>query len=206
VSPQALSLPGRDLVFRRGEVAAVVGPVGSGKSVLVAELLAHGRVGGVALGDATTVGSKAETPQLLSGTLHDNIALGRDVDVTEAASAADLGGVRGELSLGLDTEVGSRGARLSGGQRQRAALARALAGEPGVLVIDNLSGLDRDTEERVWRSVRARAAGAIVIITGNSRAVIDRADRLLVMDGGLVVDDGPAAEVAARNVFLRSLL
>lgn len=202
-----------------GETVAVVGPTGSGKTTL-GLLLARlwepppGTVF-VAGHDVTTVplGALRSTvrwvPQeafLFSRSLASNITLGREgIGDDEVRRVARVAGIAGEVErfvAGYDTVVGERGLTVSGGQRQRLALARALVGAPGMLVLDDIfASVDAVKEEEIIAALRAlRADGSertVLLITHRLRAA-HIADRIVVLEGGRVVDEGTHEALLAR--------
>ena len=207
----------RDVSFevRAGEMVAVVGPTGSGKTTL-GLLLARlwEPPPGTVFVDGTDVTTLALhrlramlawVPQdafLFSRALRDNTTLGREaVDeagVHRAAAAAGIAGEVAEFARGWDTVVGERGLTLSGGQRQRVALARAIAGTPPILVLDDVfANVDAATEREILAGLRATAP-TILLMTHRLRAA-QEADRVVVLDGGRVVDTGPHEELLARG-------
>jgi ATP-binding cassette subfamily B protein len=207
----------RDVAFevRPGEMVAVVGPTGSGKSTLGLMLARLWEpppgtlfVGGA---DVTTLpldrlrAALAWVPQdafLFSRAILDNVTLGREsVGAAAAQRAAGAAGVAGEiarLSRAWDTVVGERGLTLSGGQRQRVALARAIAGAPPILVLDDVfANVDAAKEAEILDGLRA-AAPTILLMTHRLRAA-QSADRIVVLDEGRVVESGTHAELLARE-------
>jgi ATP-binding cassette subfamily B multidrug efflux pump len=207
----------RDVSFevRPGEVVAVVGPTGSGKTTLGLLLarLWEPPPGTVFVGgsDATTLslaqlrGRLAWVPQdafLFSRSIADNVRLGRDaVGALEAERAAVTAGIGAEIAAlprGWDTVVGERGLTLSGGQRQRVALARAIAGGPPILVLDDVfANVDAATESEILAGLR-EAAPTILMATHRLRAARE-ADRIVVLDGGRIVDSGTHAALLERG-------
>jgi ATP-binding cassette subfamily B protein len=207
----------RDVTFevRAGEIVAVVGPTGSGKSTLGSLLarLWEPPPGSVFVGgaDVTTLplprlrSMLAWVPQeafLFSRAILDNVTLGREGVSAEAAQqAADSAGVGAEIAglvRGWDTVVGERGLTLSGGQRQRVALARAIAGAPPILVLDDVfANVDAAKETEILGGLRA-AAPTILLMTHRLRAA-QGADRVVVLDEGRVLESGTHGELLARG-------
>jgi ATP-binding cassette subfamily B protein len=207
----------------RGATVAVVGPVGCGKSTLLKLLprIMDPRPGTVTLdgSDLRTVDLRAwrgkigYVPQdstLLSATIEENIRLGRasltKEQVQRACDAAQLTQDLVALPNGLETRVGERGATLSGGQKQRVAIARALVHEPSVLVLDDVgASLDADTEAALWDSLDRLNPGLTKVLATHRPATIERADRIVVLDAGRVVDQGTHAELIDRCSVYRDL-
>jgi ABC-type multidrug transport system fused ATPase/permease subunit len=197
-----------DLTVRRGDLVLVVGRVGSGKSSLLGALSGlvdlDGRVtwNGTVVSDPETflrpprVAHVAQVPHVVSGTLADNVRLDHDRPVDGPLRSAGLGRDVAEAG-GTGTVVGHRGLRLSGGQVQRLGLARALATDSDLLLVDDVSSaLDAVTEAEVWSGLRA--TGATVLGTTSRVATLTVADRVVVLDGGRVVAVGPWRELAER--------
>ena len=200
---------GVDLTVTRGQLVLVVGRVGAGKSSLLRALAGLVRHTGSLRWDGepvrdpelflrpARVGYVAQQPRVLSGTVADNIHLGREVDLAGAVTAAQLDHDLAVAGRGTALPVGHRGVRLSGGQLQRLALARALAPRTELLVVDDVSSaLDPATELDLWRALRAR--GTTVIGSTSKRAALVRADTVLVLCDGVAVAAGPWARLADR--------
>jgi ATP-binding cassette subfamily B multidrug efflux pump len=191
-----------------GETVAVVGPTGSGKSTLGLLLarLWEPPPGTVFLGghDVTelsrsavraTIGYVPQEAFLFSRSLEDNVTLGRDgLDLARARTAAASAGIAGEVedfAEGWGTVVGERGLTVSGGQRQRLALARALVGNPPVLVLDDVfASVDTAKEEEIIEHLRSAAAGRTVLMTTHRLRAARAADRIVVLGAGRVVESG----------------
>lgn len=200
-------LAGVDLTLRPGSLVAVVGEVASGKSTLV-DLLAGARaatsgtvrLGGDPIDDVDTalrcqvVARVPQDPVLLSETVRTNVLLGREVDAGDLDRAVTISRLRQDLPLlpdGLDTRVGERGVTLSGGQKQRVALARALVGRPDVLLLDDATAaLDADTEAAFWDQLEGVLPGVAALVVTHRVATIRRADAVVVLEGGRVVQVG----------------
>lgn len=212
----------RDVSFEvpAGSSLAVVGATGSGKSTL-ASLLARllptppGSVylDGVDVTTLTlrslrrTVGYAQQEPFLFSTTIEKNLALALDPEERDPLSrmraaafeAAVLEDVDG-MPDGFATVVGERGVQLSGGQKQRLALARALLNAPRVLVLDDpLSAVDARTEARILEAIDRAAQGRTLVLVTHRIAAARRADRVLVLDAGRVVEEGTHDELVARG-------
>lgn len=198
-----------------GELLGVVGPSGAGKSTLarlVVGLWAP-TAGGIFLDGQNTfthergsfgaaVGYLPQDPLLLEGSVRDNISRFRDADMAEVVGAARLAGVHeliGGLPQGYETRLSDAGSRLSGGQRQRLALARAVFGDPKLLVLDEPnSNLDAEGEAALVEAIElARRRGATVLVIAQRMSILKRADRLLVLKDGAVAQFGERAEVLA---------
>ena len=216
--------PGRapvlsDVTFdvKAGEMVAVVGPTGSGKSTLglLVTRLWEPPPGTVFLdGDDVATLSMARlrsivgyVPQesfLFSRSILDNITLGRDGlgpgEAREAARAAGIADEVARFAEGFDAIVGERGLTLSGGQRARVALARALAGNPPLLVLDDVfANVDFTKEEEILGELRVLARGRTLLVMTHRLRASRAADRVVVLDGGRVVETGSHDELVARG-------
>jgi ABC-type multidrug transport system fused ATPase/permease subunit len=151
-----------------------------------------------------------QVPRLFSDTLRENVVLGRpdaERGLDAALRTAVLDHDLTRLDHGLDTEVGTRGVKLSGGQVQRSAAARMFLRGADLLVFDDLSSaLDVETERELWARLFQERADVTCLVVSHRRAALERADQVLVMDGGRIVDRGTLAELLARAPELAELL
>ncbi len=205
------------LVARPGEVVALVGPSGAGKSTLVSLVsrffdVTSGRVtlDGVDVRDLATadlralIGLVPQETQLFSGSIMENVRYGRpsatDDEVKAAARAANADGFVAGLPRGYDTQVGERGVMLSGGQRQRLAIARALLKDPRILILDEAtSSLDSESEALVQAALDVLMRGRTTFVIAHRLATVRKADRILVLDAGTVVESGTHEELLAAG-------
>jgi ABC transporter fused permease/ATP-binding protein len=217
-------LDGVDLQIARGEVVALVGPSGAGKSTVAALLLRFydpqdGRVSfdGRDLRSLdprwlrAQIGTVAQEPILFATTVADNIRYGRpgasDADVEAAARAANAHPFVSRFPDGYRTLVGERGVQLSGGQKQRVAIARALLKDPRLLVLDEAtSALDAESEHLVREALERLMRGRTTLIIAHRLSTVKGADRVVVLDGGRIVQSGPHARLVAEDGLYRRLV
>ena len=216
-------LRGIDLVVPAGQIVAVCGATGAGKTSLLNLLPrfydpTRGAVlvGGVDTRDVPldelrrAVGLVTQRPVLFSVPLRDNLLAARpDAPWDEVLAACEAAGVAAfadELPHGYDTLIGERGVNLSGGQRQRVALARALVGGGRVLVLDDpMSAVDTETERHLVAGLRPAVAGRTVFISSQRLSTILVADRAVVIVDGVVAEDGAPADLLARGGVFATL-
>ena len=200
-----------------GEVVALVGPSGAGKTTVASLIPRFWDVTGgcIALDGVDVrrlsfsdlrgaIGLVPQEPALFSGTVRDNIAYARpdasDADVLAAAQAAHAIEFIQRLPDGLDTRVGERGVKLSGGQRQRIALARVFLKDPAVVVLDEAtSSLDNESERLVERAMEELLRNRSTLIIAHRLRTVRRADRVLVLDHGRVVESGTHVQLLANG-------
>lgn len=211
VAPQVLK--GIDLHIRAGERVAVLGKIGSGKSTAL-RLLAglYQPTQGAAEADGidlrqidpadfrACVGFVEQEPRLFRGSLRDNIQLGRDSASPEAlADVLHLTGldrIAAAHPLGLDMPVGEGGALLSGGQRQLVALARCLVTRPSILLMDEpTSSMDAQTEQQFVQHLKRLLGRRTLVVVTHRPAMLELVDRIVVIEAGRVLVDGPKATV-----------
>ncbi len=213
-------LSGVDLDIAPGEVIAVCGPTGAGKTSLLNLLprFYDPTDGRVLVGDVDVrdlpiaelrdaVAIVTQKPVLFSIPLRDNLTAARpDAPWDEVVAAAEAAGVAhfaADLPDGYDTLIGERGVNLSGGQRQRVALARALVAGARVVVLDDpMSAVDTQTERHLVENLRPALAGRTVLIATQRLSTVEVADRAVVLDDGVIVEAGTPTELLAqRGVF-----
>lgn len=192
-----------------GETVALVGPTGSGKTSLVSLILRlydpqSGRilVGGVPIDDVrlgelrTLIGLIPQDIFLFSQTIAENVGFGvSELDSVELDRLSRLAAIYEEVQgfpVKYETMIGERGINLSGGQKQRLAIARALAKEPGILILDDaLSSVDTDTEAKILGSLRGEMKSRTSILISHRISTVREADRIFVLDDGRLVEQGP---------------
>jgi len=222
--PDVPVLQGIDLKLDAGEVVAIVGPSGAGKST-IAGLLArmYDPQGGRVLLDGKPlsaldpewlrqqIGTVAQEPMLFATSISDNIRYGRmdatDAEVEAAARAANAHEFISRFPEGYRTLVGERGVQLSGGQKQRIAIARAVLKNPRLLVLDEAtSALDAESEHLVQEALDRLMQGRSTIIIAHRLSTVIGADRVLVLEGGQVVQSGNHAALMGQEGLYRRLV
>ncbi|OQA44694.1 MAG: putative multidrug export ATP-binding/permease protein [Chloroflexi bacterium ADurb.Bin325] len=206
-----------DLCVEPGQVVALVGPSGAGKTTLVNLIPrfydpTEGRifVDGFDIRYVKMrslreqIGIVPQETALFSGTVRDNIAYGKldatDAEIETAARAANAHDFISELPQGYATPVGERGVKLSGGQRQRVAIARALLKNPRILILDEAtSSLDSESEQAVQEALERLMRDRTTFVIAHRLSTITKADWIVVLDGGRVVEQGRHAELVSQE-------
>jgi ATP-binding cassette subfamily B protein len=206
-----------------GETAAIVGSTGSGKSTLVKLLLRlyDVQVGQICLDGwdvrelrlvdlRQAIGFVSQDVFLFHGTVRDNIRYGSFeadmVQVIEAARTAEAHEFITKLPHGYDTIVGERGQKLSGGQRQRLSIARAILKDPPILILDEAtSAVDNETEAAIQRSLERIAIGRTTIVIAHRLSTVRNADRIFVLEQGVLREQGRHEELIEANGIYASL-
>ena len=212
-----------DLVISAGETVALVGPSGAGKTTLASLLprfyeLDGGRItiDGIDIRQMTLaslrreIGIVQQDVFLFAGTIRENIAYGRleatEAEIEEAARRARLDTVIAGLPAGLDTVIGERGVKLSGGQKQRLAIARMFVKNPPILILDEAtSALDSETERAIQQSLAELAQGRTTLVIAHRLATVQNADRIVVVDGSGVAEEGRHQDLVAAGGLYRRL-
>jgi ATP-binding cassette subfamily C protein CydD len=217
------ALKGINLDLAPGRCSALVGGSGAGKSTLVFMLLGFLRpdrgqiiANGVSLEDIDLtwwqrqVGWIGQNPVIFHGTVRDNLRMGRpdagDDEVAAAARAAGVLDFTGRMPLGLDTPVGEHGAGLSRGEAQRVALGRVFLKNAPVLLLDEpTAGVDPGTERVVLEAIESFRVGRTVLIVTHRLTDIHRADRIVVLEEGRIIEAGSSEELAASGGTFQKL-
>jgi ATP-binding cassette subfamily B protein len=212
-----------DLTLARGETLVLTGATGSGKTTLLQLVprladVTGGRVllGGTDVRDIlladlrAAVGCAFEEATLFSASVRENVTFGAadaSEEEIEAALTAAQARFAYDLPWGLDTRIGEQGMALSGGQRQRVALARAILAKPEVLILDDpLSALDVHTEERVTRALGQILAGVTALVVAHRPSTVALADRVALLDGGVIAATGGHSELMATQPAYAALM
>jgi subfamily B ATP-binding cassette protein MsbA len=218
-------LQGVSLKAKKGEIVAVVGRSGVGKSTLVdlitgfynpvgGQILFNGRDSNV-LSKTSIISHIAVVPQetfLFNTTIEENLRYARpdanENEVVEAAKSAGIHSFICTLDAGYETVVGERGAKLSGGEKQRISIARALIRRPSLLILDEpTSNLDGEAEKKIEGSLQeiAKSRDRITFIIAHRLSTIKNADRIYVLDQGRIAETGTHNELLAKNGVYSSL-
>ena len=209
----------RDVSLRipAGQVVGIVGPSGSGKSTIakLVQRLYQPEAGRVLVDDIDAavlepswlrrqIGVVLQENILFNRSVRENIALADPaMPIEQVIAAAKLAGAHEficKMAQGYDTPIGERGVSLSGGQRQRIAIARALVGDPRVLIFDEAtSALDYESESVIQENMRDIVQGRTVLIIAHRLSTVRNADRILTIDNGIIVEDGRHDQLVAGN-------
>ncbi|WP_336985740.1 type I secretion system permease/ATPase [Altererythrobacter aquiaggeris] len=213
---EARALAGVSFKIEPGERVAIIGRVGSGKSTIARLIMGlYPPDEGSVMADGvdirqldklqlrSSIGASLQESVLFSGTVRENIVLGREnVDDPELLRVAELSGAHTfmkQLANGYDRRLADRGEGLSGGQRQSIALARALAGKPQILVLDEPSSqMDTDTENSVLNNLQDEVEGRTLVVITHRTPFLRLVDRIVVIDQGKIVADGQREDVLAK--------
>ncbi len=216
-------LTGVNLSIRKGEMVALVGPSGAGKSTLVKMLprfydVTQGaiRIDGHDLREITVeslreqIGMVTQNTILFAESIRANITFGRDSypheRVVSAARAANAAEFIEKLPKGYDTTLAEAGSSLSGGQRQRIAIARAVIKDPGILILDEAtSSLDSESERLIQEALDHFIEGRTALVIAHRLSTVRRADRIVVMEGGRIVEEGRHDELLAAGGLYKRL-
>ena len=223
VSFQYPTRPGTDVlqklsfVARPGEVVAIVGPSGAGKTTIFSLLqrFYDPQAGVVSIDDVPLTGADLtslrsviatvpQDPVIFSGSVNENIRFGRPgatmADVEAAAKAARADGFIRALPQGYETPLGERGVTLSGGQRQRIAIARAILRNAPILLLDEAtSALDAESEQMIQQALETVTQNRTTLVIAHRLATVRNADRILVLDKGKLVAQGTHSELVKKN-------
>ncbi|MEQ9258951.1 MAG: ABC transporter ATP-binding protein/permease [Roseovarius sp.] len=215
--PERPILKGVSLTVGAGQKVAVVGPSGSGKSTIGRLLfrfydVQEGalRIDGQDIREVTqeslhgAIGVVPQDTVLFNDTIGYNIAYGRDgatqAEIEEAAKAAQIHEFIASLPEGYDTTVGERGLKLSGGEKQRVGIARTLLKDPAILLLDEAtSALDSETEQGIQTALARAGQGRTVITIAHRLSTVADADQIVVLEDGLIAEQGTHAELLARG-------
>ncbi|UVF21725.1 ABC transporter ATP-binding protein/permease [Microvirga terrae] len=216
-------LNGLDLCIRAGETIAFVGPSGAGKTTICSLLprfyeIDEGEItiDGIDIRNMTLrslrgqIGIVQQDVFLFAGTIRENIAYGRleatEAEILEAARRARLDEVIASLPNGLDTIIGERGVKLSGGQKQRLAIARIFLKNPPILILDEAtSALDTQTERAIQQALGELSKGRTTLVIAHRLATIVNADRIAVIDRGVIVEQGNHDELLSQDGIYKRL-
>ncbi len=214
-----------NFTIKAGTTVGILGGTGSGKSTLMYLLdrlyniePTGGRItiGGVDIAQMDRrylrehIGMVLQEPYLFSGTVADNIAITQEStemqEVRAAATIAALDDAIGKFGKGYETYVGERGVTLSGGQKQRVAIAQMLIRRPDIMIFDDsLSAVDAETDAKIRKALGERTDQATVILIAHRITTLMKADNIIVLDHGRIVESGTHEELLDKNGFYRKI-
>jgi subfamily B ATP-binding cassette protein MsbA len=216
-------IKGVDLNVKAGEMVAFVGQSGSGKTTMI-NLLQRNydvtdgsiTVDGIDIRDMQLkslrrqIGVVIQETILFNATIRENIRYGRleasNEEVEEAARAANIAHVINALPMGYDTRLGEDGVKLSGGEKQRIAIARAILSDPRILILDEAtSSLDSETETLIQEALDRLMTGRTSFVVAHRLSTIVKADKIVVMEKGNIMECGSHADLLARDGIYASL-
>ncbi|MFC0470770.1 ABC transporter ATP-binding protein [Halalkalibacter kiskunsagensis] len=216
-SSTADNLQNVSLDVTRGQTIGIVGRTGSGKTTLIKQLLREYPIGKgtisisgipiekLSIDDVLSwIGYVPQEQILFSRTIRENLQFGKDeVTESEIKSALDLAAFDTDVTVlpkGLNTLVGEKGVALSGGQKQRISIARALLKDPEILLLDDaMSAVDGKTEARIIENIRRERTGKTTFITAHRLSAVQHADWIVVMDEGIIIEEGTHEQLLKRN-------
>ncbi|CAO2168058.1 unnamed protein product [Urochloa humidicola] len=216
-------LQGFSLAIRAGNIVALVGSSGCGKSTVISLVQRfYDPTSGVVLIDNQNIkeldlkclrrkiGSVSQEPALFSGTIIDNLRIGKmdatDEEIFEAAKTANVHSFISKLPNQYSTEVGERGVQLSGGQKQRIAIARAILKDPPILLLDEAtSALDSESEKIVQEALDRAMQGRTVVLIAHRMSTIIKADKIVHVENGRVAQSGTHEELLEKSAFYSSV-
>ena len=214
-----INLKNINLQISRGQTLGIAGRTGSGKTTLIRQLLQEYPIG---RGEISVnkiniesllkpelmkkIAYVSQDSMLFSGSIKDNILFGNEYATAEELKRAiKLAGLEGDIAAFRDKEdtiIGERGVSLSGGQRQRVAIARALIKDAGLLILDDcLSAVDAKTESKIIKNIYEHRQGKTNIITSHRLSVLVNADKIIVLDSGLVTEEGTHSELINKDTW-----
>lgn len=223
--PENKVLDNVSFAVKKGSTLGILGGTGSGKSTLMYLLTrlyelpeGDGRitVGGIDIKDINltwlrkNIGMVLQEPYLFSGTISENIAMGKNssenFEIESAADTASLSDTIREFKDGFSTYVGERGVTLSGGQKQRVAIARTVISESPVMIFDDsLSAVDAETDSKIRHALSKKSKDSTVMIISHRITTLMSADKIIVLDNGKICESGTHDELIANNGIYRKI-